>query len=102
MAWQVGEKLKDGRYTIEQVLGHSGFGQTYVAVRNANNSERVVLKHLKKGNRPIAYKRMRVVGFGEVISPTVGIREGGCIPNRAARQDWVRKSKTERPCNFKE
>ena len=48
MAWQVGEKLKDGRYTIEQVLGHSGFGQTYVALRNASNSERVVLKHLKK------------------------------------------------------
>lgn len=48
MAWQVGEKLKDGRYTIEQVLGHSGFGQTYVAVRNTSNSERVVLKHLKK------------------------------------------------------
>jgi serine/threonine protein kinase len=48
MAWQVGEKLKDGRYTIEQVLGHSGFGQTYVAVRNTGNSERVVLKHLKQ------------------------------------------------------
>ena len=48
MAWQVGEKLKDGRYTIEQVLGHSGFGQTYVALRNTSNSERVVLKHLKK------------------------------------------------------
>ncbi len=26
-------------------------------------------------------------------SATVGIREGGCKPNRAARQDWVRKSK---------
>lgn len=48
MAWQVGDKLKDGRYTIEQVLGHSGFGQTYVALRHASNAERVVLKHLKK------------------------------------------------------
>jgi len=32
MAWQVGDKLKDGKYTIEQLLGHSGFGQTYVAL----------------------------------------------------------------------
>ena len=51
MAWQVGKKLKDDRYIIEQVLGHGGFGQTYVAVRNhanPSNAERVVLKHLKQ------------------------------------------------------
>ena len=51
---------------------------------------------------PIAYKRMSVVGFGLGISSAAGIREGCGIPSRAARQDCVRKSKIERPCNFKE
>ena len=57
---------------------------------------------LLNGKCPIAYKRMSVVGFGLGISSAAGIREGCGIPSRAARQDCVRKSKIERPCNFKE
>ncbi|MCY7332285.1 MAG: GUN4 domain-containing protein [Pseudanabaena sp. CAN_BIN31] len=57
MAWQVGDKLHNGKYTILQKLGHSGFGQTYIAeyvgnpnaVKNpAQSAQKVVLKHLKQ------------------------------------------------------
>ena len=72
-------------------------------VQSINKSIDEINKRIKLISKcPIAYKRMSVVGFGLGISSAAGIREGCGIPSRAARQDCVRKSKIERPCNFKE
>ncbi|MFQ3613175.1 MAG: serine/threonine-protein kinase [Cyanobacteriota bacterium] len=45
MAWAVGEKLQEGRYRIESILGEGGFGITYCAWDNFR-ADQVVIKVL--------------------------------------------------------
>lgn len=44
MTWSAGQRLQDGKYTIEQELGLGGFGITYRA--RDNNGRYVVIKTL--------------------------------------------------------
>jgi serine/threonine protein kinase len=45
MVWTPGQRLQDGKYTIEKRLGHGGFGVTYLA--RGKNGNPVVIKTLK-------------------------------------------------------
>ncbi len=45
MAWAVGEKLQEGRYCIESILGEGGFGITYCAW-DSFRADQVVIKVL--------------------------------------------------------
>ncbi|NMG10127.1 hypothetical protein [Brasilonema sp. UFV-L1] len=45
MVWISGQKLQDGKYTLEKKLGQGGFGVTYLA--KDKNDNRVVIKILK-------------------------------------------------------
>ncbi|MEN9226376.1 MAG: serine/threonine-protein kinase [Thermostichus sp. DRC_bins_24] len=45
MAWAVGEKLQEGRYRIESILGEGGFGITYCAW-DSFRADQVVIKVL--------------------------------------------------------
>ena len=47
MIWSLGQKLENGKYTIEKMLGVGGFGVTYQAEDNRNRP--VVIKTLKDG-----------------------------------------------------
>lgn len=48
MVWQPGQRLQNGKYTIDRVLGAGGVGITYLAMQHQQrNPEPVVIKTLK-------------------------------------------------------
>ncbi len=50
MSWTVGQKLQDGQYTVEKILGEGGFGITYLVWSNLH-ARRFVIKTLNDAVR---------------------------------------------------